>query len=156
MQHFEYKAIPAPQKGDRERGLKTGVDRFASAFAATLNAMAFDGWEYVRAETLPAEERSGLTGKTTVYHNILVFRRAVTHSPSAQVAPVAEAHTAANAAPAPTQAQTATPSAKLRAGRALDAQADTGTGGLSARAPEGRSPRLGAADRGEDPKDHGK
>ena len=37
--------------------------------------MAANGWEYVRAETLPCEERSGLTGRTTVYHNVLVFRR---------------------------------------------------------------------------------
>ncbi len=33
-------------------------------------------WEYLRTDTLPSEERSGLTGKTTVFHNMLVFRRA--------------------------------------------------------------------------------
>ena len=37
--------------------------------------MAREGWEYVRADVLPSEERSGLTGRTTVYHNLLVFRR---------------------------------------------------------------------------------
>lgn len=37
--------------------------------------MAAEGWEYVRAETLPSEERSGLAGRNTVYHNVLVFRR---------------------------------------------------------------------------------
>ena len=40
-----------------------------------MNAMATDGWEFQRAETLPSEERSGLTGTKTVYHNMLVFRR---------------------------------------------------------------------------------
>ena len=39
--------------------------------------MAAEGWDYVRAETLPTEERSGLTGRSTLYHNVLVFRRPV-------------------------------------------------------------------------------
>ncbi|MER5170503.1 MULTISPECIES: DUF4177 domain-containing protein [Thioclava] len=76
MQEYEYKVIPAPVRGERDRGMKTPEDRFANTLTATLNAMAVDGWDYLRAETLPAEERSGLRGKATVYHNMLVFRRA--------------------------------------------------------------------------------
>ena len=34
-----------------------------------------DGWEYVRADTLPVTERVGLTSSQTVYRNVLVFRR---------------------------------------------------------------------------------
>lgn len=37
--------------------------------------MAGYGWEYQRAETLPSIERSGLTGTTTEWRNVLVFRR---------------------------------------------------------------------------------
>ena len=77
MSSYEYTVIPAPARGEKTRGAKTGIDRFAATLTDTLNQMAGDGWEYVRAETLPAEERSGLTSRTTVYHNLLVFRRAL-------------------------------------------------------------------------------
>ena len=56
--------------------MKTPPDRFAHALTSTMNAMARDGWEYLRADTLPSEERSGLTKRSTVYHSVLVFRRA--------------------------------------------------------------------------------
>ena len=42
-----------------------------------MNTQARDGWEYVRSETLPSEERAGFTKRRTVYVNLLVFRRAV-------------------------------------------------------------------------------
>lgn len=75
MQQFEYKVIPAPDRGEKARGAKTPGDRYAQALTSVLNRMAHEGWDYVRAEMLPSEERSGLTRKTTVYHNVLVFRR---------------------------------------------------------------------------------
>lgn len=77
MSSYEYIAIPAPARGEKTRGAKTGIDRFAATLTDTLNRMAGDGWDYVRAETLPAEERSGLTSRTTVYHNLLIFRRSL-------------------------------------------------------------------------------
>ena len=78
MQSFEYTVIPAPGRGEKVRGAKTGAERFSYALLTEMNRMAANGWEYVRAETLPCEERSGLTSRTTVYHNVLVFRRALT------------------------------------------------------------------------------
>lgn len=78
MPAYEYSVIPAPSRGEKARGAKTGAERFALSLTATLNDMAADGWEYVRAETLPSEERAGLTGRTTIYHNVLVFRRLLT------------------------------------------------------------------------------
>ena len=77
MQHYEYKVIPAPDRGEKARGAKTPGDRFAQAMTSVLNRMAREGWDYVRAEMLPSEERSGLTRRVTVYHNMLVFRRPV-------------------------------------------------------------------------------
>ena len=77
MQHYEYKVIPAPDRGEKARGTKTPGDRFAQAMTSVLNRMAREGWDYVRAEMLPSEERSGLTRRVTVYHNMLVFRRPV-------------------------------------------------------------------------------
>ena len=72
---FEYKVIPAPARGLKARGVKTPEDRFANALETSINELAADGWEYVRADTLPSEQREGLMSKTTVYQNMLVFRR---------------------------------------------------------------------------------
>lgn len=72
---YEYRVIPAPVKGTKAKGAKTAEDRFALTLQEAMNTMAGDGWEFLRAETLPSEERSGLTGRKTVYHNMLVFRR---------------------------------------------------------------------------------
>lgn len=72
---YEYKVIPAPTRGKKARGLKSPADRFAHALGTVMNEMAAEGWQYLRTDTLPSEERSGLTGRTTVYQNMLVFRR---------------------------------------------------------------------------------
>lgn len=98
MQQFEYRVIPAPDRGEKARGAKTPGERYAQAMTSILNRMAHDGWDYVRAEMLPSEERSGLTRRTTVYHNVLVFRR--------PLAAVAEA------VPAPRQLTTDAPAGK--------------------------------------------
>ncbi|MEZ5721229.1 MAG: DUF4177 domain-containing protein [Paracoccaceae bacterium] len=72
---FEYKVVPAPTRGRKAKGVKTPADRFARALEDTINELAAEGWEYQRTDTLPAEERQGLTGRTTIYQNMLVFRR---------------------------------------------------------------------------------
>lgn len=77
---FEYNVIAAPTRGEKAKDAKSPTDRYALALTAELNRMAADGWEYLRADVLPSEERSGLTGRTTVYHNVLVFRRPITTS----------------------------------------------------------------------------
>ena len=77
MQSFEYKIVPAPNRGKKARGLKTTEDRFAKAMTDLLNEQAAEGWEFQRSESLPCEERSGLTGKSVSTQNMLVFRRPV-------------------------------------------------------------------------------
>ncbi|MFN4059710.1 MAG: DUF4177 domain-containing protein [Paracoccus hibiscisoli] len=72
---FEYSVIAAPTKAEKAREARTPTDRYALSLTAALNRMAAEGWEYLRADVLPSEERSGLTGRTTIYHNVLVFRR---------------------------------------------------------------------------------
>lgn len=74
---FEYKVVPAPTRGKKAKGVKGTAGRFAQALSDVMNDLAADSWEYLRTDTLPAEERSGLTGHTTVFQNMLVFRRAV-------------------------------------------------------------------------------
>lgn len=71
----EYTAIPAPTRGEKSRDAKTPADRYALSLTTELNRMAGDGWEYVRSDVLPSEERTGLTGRATVYHSLLIFRR---------------------------------------------------------------------------------
>ncbi len=73
---YEYKVVPAPARGLKAKGVKTAEDRFANALETAINELAADGWEYIRADTLPCEQREGLMSKTTVYQNMLVFRRA--------------------------------------------------------------------------------
>lgn len=77
MQRYEYKVIPAPRKGEKSRGVKTIEDRFALALTMVMNDLGRDGWDYVRADTLPVDERAGFTGTKTTFQNMLVFRRAV-------------------------------------------------------------------------------
>lgn len=75
MQRYEYKVIPAPKRGEKLRGVKTTEDRFALTLTELMNSLGADGWDYVRADTLPCDERAGLTGTRTTYQNMLVFRR---------------------------------------------------------------------------------
>ncbi|EPX81273.1 hypothetical protein thalar_00723 [Litoreibacter arenae DSM 19593] len=77
MQNYEYTAVPAPRKGKAPRKIKGNEAKFASIITDLMNEMAADGWDYQRAETLPCEERQGLTGKTVKYHTLLIFRREV-------------------------------------------------------------------------------
>ncbi len=89
MPRYEYKVIPAPQKGAKAKGVKTPEGRFATSVEQVLNEMGQQGWEYQRAELLPSEERSGLTGSTTNWRNVLVFRRVIEVDATEVVAPVA-------------------------------------------------------------------
>ena len=86
---YEYKVVPAPARGLKAKGIKTAEDRFAHALETAMNELAGDGWEYLRADTLPCEQREGLMSKTTVYQNMLVFRRVKAPVKPAQRPPVA-------------------------------------------------------------------
>jgi len=77
MTQYEYRVVPAPAKGLKAKGVKTPEGRFANSVQAVLNLQAEDGWEYLRSELLPSDERTGLTSSTTNWRNVLVFRRLV-------------------------------------------------------------------------------
>ena len=104
MSRYEYKVVPAPERAPKQRGLK-GAELFAQALEDLMNQMAAEGWRYLRADTLPQEERSGLASKTTTYRNVLVFQRAV---PEAAEVPLTEAAPQPDLPPAP-QAETPAP-----------------------------------------------
>lgn len=121
MAQFEYKVVPAPVKPAKVKGMKRADERFARTLGEVMNSMATEGWEYLRAEALPCEERKGLVGRTTtVFVNLLVFRR-----------PLA----------APRQGQAPEVTAQAAEGPVNEAQAAPA---LSAHAPEGSAPRLSA------------
>lgn len=101
----EYKVVPAPEKARKIRGLK-GPALFARAMEDLMNEMGAEGWSYLRTDTLPQEERSGLTNKTTTYRNLLIFQRIVAENASEQPAPVAA--TEPEQAPAPEPEEPAT------------------------------------------------
>lgn len=75
MAGWEYRVVPAPTKGQKGKGIKGAEGRFAFALEILMNTMGAEGWEFQRSETLPSIERSGLTGSTTEWRNVMVFRR---------------------------------------------------------------------------------
>lgn len=87
MAEYEYRVVPAPDRGEKVRGAKTAGERYAQAMTSLLNRMGREGWEYQRADMLPSEERSGLTRRTTVYHHMLVFRRGMGEGADVPAAP---------------------------------------------------------------------
>ena len=83
MPRYEYTVVPAPKKPGKLKGIKGTDNRFAAELANLMNEYGAQGWEYQRADTLPCEERQGLTGRTTTYQNMLVFRRELDAVPQA-------------------------------------------------------------------------
>ncbi len=77
MTQYEYQVVPAPMRGQRVKGVKGTDARFAHTLSSLMNNLGEDGWEYLRADTLPCEERQGLTGRSIVYKTLLVFRRVI-------------------------------------------------------------------------------
>lgn len=75
MPRYEYKVVPAPQKGLKAKGVRSAEARFSNVLETLMNAMGEGGWEYQRSDTLPSIERAGITSTTTEWRNVLVFRR---------------------------------------------------------------------------------
>jgi hypothetical protein len=94
MQRYEYKVVPSPRKGEKSRAARTVPDRFALALTMLMNKLGQEGWEYLRADALPCDERAGLTGTKTTFQNMLVFRRVLAAEAVAESVSTAEAETA--------------------------------------------------------------
>ncbi len=77
MTGYEYKVVPAPRKAVKVKGVRTTEGRFAHALELVMNVLGAEGWEYQRTDTLPCDERQGLTGRSTSFQNVLVFRRVI-------------------------------------------------------------------------------
>lgn len=82
---FEYKVVGAPEKGRRRRGARTRSDRVAAAFEEILAAEAVEGWEYLRTDLVPVQEKAGLfSRREDVHRAVMVFRRALRRSTPAE------------------------------------------------------------------------
>lgn len=103
MSNYEYRVVAAPRKGKSGKGVKGGPAKFANAISGLMNEMAAEGWDYLRADTLPCEERQGLTSKTVKYHSMLVFRRAVANEATLDEEPLALEHHEPEHEPEPEQ-----------------------------------------------------
>jgi hypothetical protein len=111
MTGFEYKVVPAPLRGLKGKGIKGTPARFANALQLVMNDLGAQGWEYQRTDTLPVEERVGLTKKSTSFQNMLVFRRTleIKHADAPEVAALIEDQTSViedTDAPVPDQGST--------------------------------------------------
>lgn len=142
---YEYKVIPAPTRGEKVRGAKLTEDRFAHALGNLMNKMGREGWDYMRAETLPCEERTGFTKRSTSFQNMLVFRRPLdtgTEDREAMPAMILRAETAAGDPPQAAKEVHAEPvlqrdpaPARAEGPRLVSSRADEG----------GKAPVLGSA-----------
>lgn len=104
MTRYEYKVMAAPTRAPKVRGADTVEARFAVTLAEVLNKAGGEGWEYLRAETLPVEERAGLTGTRTSFRTVLIFRRPLAEQaaePAAEPPRLIADQTAPAAIPAP-------------------------------------------------------
>jgi hypothetical protein len=75
MAEYEYKVVSAPRKARSFEGVRSHEDQFAHVLMDVMNKMAKNDWEYWRAESLPCEEKSGLTARVVSYQSVLIFRR---------------------------------------------------------------------------------
>ena len=147
MQRYEFKAVPAPTRAPRARGLKTGADRLAHAVTRVLNEAGAEGWEYLRTETLPLEERGWLTGRAITAQTLMIFRRA--RPEAAAPLPVAAPMEVPALAPNPVEAFEE-PKREIRRPPGLATALERARGAAAGNAPDGRpAPHPGALGRAE-------
>jgi hypothetical protein len=77
MTQYDYKVVPAPRRAKKIRGIRSTEELFAHTLTEAINEVARQGWEYVRAEHLPAEGPGGwFRGAQSGEQTVRVFRRA--------------------------------------------------------------------------------
>jgi len=99
MQHYDYKVVPAPRRLKKIRGISSSAELCAMTLAETLNAVAREGWEYLRAEQVAAAPVGGWFRRgAEVVETVLVFRRP-REAPGPRIAVEGEAPAAVPAEP---------------------------------------------------------
>jgi hypothetical protein len=86
---FEYKCVGAPERVKRQRGVRSRSERVALAMQEIISAEAVDGWEYLRTDLVPVEEKAGFFGRMhEVQRAVLIFRRESGAARPAQAGPM--------------------------------------------------------------------
>ena len=143
MTHYDYKVIPAPKKVKRVKGVSAAEELFAVTLTDAINEVARQGWEYVRAERLPAESPRGwLRAAVAEEQAVLVFRRAARVAGAAAGLGASRARRRRAAA----RARGAAAGARRRAGRRRPAEAALPAVGAVAELRGGRGGRRRAGD----------
>lgn len=76
--NYEYKCVGAPEEPRRQRGVRAWSDRVALAMQEVITAEAIDGWEYLRTDILPVEEKDGFFSRVRrIQRAVLIFRREI-------------------------------------------------------------------------------
>lgn len=76
MQGVEYKVVAAPRRAKPVRGARGKAEAMARALEDILQEEAAAGWEYVRADLIPCEEKPGFFARRIELHRaMLVFRK---------------------------------------------------------------------------------
>jgi hypothetical protein len=76
MTHYDYKVVPAPRRARKIKGVRSSEDLFALTLTEAINEVARQGWEYLRAEHMPAvASRGWLRSAVAEELTLLVFRR---------------------------------------------------------------------------------
>lgn len=92
MTSFEYKVIAAPRRIRKVKGVPGAADQFAHTLGEAINEQARQGWEYLRADVMMADEPRGfLRSDVTAEHTVLVFRRGLQAQAHTRLEPRAEA-----------------------------------------------------------------
>jgi len=55
---YEYKCVGGPERGKKAKSAKTRSDRVAVAMEEIIADEATDGWEYLRTDLVPVEEKT--------------------------------------------------------------------------------------------------
>ena len=83
MSRYEYRVIATPPSGFGPQDASApDQTAFADALEVAMNTVAQDGWEYLRAESLPVRNSDDASGTVTEWRNVLVFRRQIAPAPA--------------------------------------------------------------------------
>jgi hypothetical protein len=76
MSYYDYKVVSAPRRSKKAKGVNQPAELFALTLTEAINEHARDGWEYVRAETLPAQAPGGWFKRAAEENvTVMIFRR---------------------------------------------------------------------------------
>lgn len=89
MTGYQYKTVAAPRRLKKVKGVRGKDALLAHAVEDLIAVETAQGWEYLRADSFPVEDKGGLFSKPVVTERaVLVFRKAIpAHQPVAQPQP---------------------------------------------------------------------